>query len=150
MDIAGAEKAIEKALSRLASPLHPNLLSDLASSILSTPYVTAVDFLLYNEVVNLKKNDFHPVVSAVFQTKKRTNRMRPSAYLREVNTTSLLKPSVRQLASEGKFTKQECGGTHDYCFVFFSSFHLARIKYFVFLIYMHQHATMGLYYFIHR
>lgn len=76
--------------------------------------------------------------------------MRPSAYLRVVNTTSLLKTSVKQLASKEKFTKQECGGTHDYCFVFFPSFHLARIKYFVFLFYMHQHATMGPYYFIHR
>lgn len=44
--------------------------------------------------------------------------MRPSAYLRVVNTTSLLKTSVKQLASKEKFTKQECGGTHDHCFVF--------------------------------
>lgn len=70
LDIARAGKAIEKALSWLASPLHPNLLSDLASSILSIPYVAAVGFLLYNEVVNLKNSDFYPVVSAVFQTKK--------------------------------------------------------------------------------
>lgn len=70
VDIARAGKAIEKALSRLASPLHPNLISDLASSILSTACVSAVGFLLYNKVVNLKNSDFHPVVSAVFQAKK--------------------------------------------------------------------------------
>lgn len=70
VDIARAGKAIEKAMSRLASPLCPNLLSDLASSILNTSYVTAVGFLLYREVVNLKNSDFHAVVSAVFQTKK--------------------------------------------------------------------------------
>lgn len=65
MDIARAGKAIEQALSRLASPLHPNLLSDLVSSILPQ-WV----FLLYNEIVNLKNSDFHLVVSAVFQPKK--------------------------------------------------------------------------------
>lgn len=69
MDIARAEKG------NLKSPVQtclssPNLLSDLASSIFSMPYVTALDFLLYNEVVNLKNSDFHPVVSAVFQAKK--------------------------------------------------------------------------------
>lgn len=70
VDIARAGKAIEKALSRFASPLHPNLLSDLANSILSTPCVIAVGFLLYNEVVNLKNSGFHPVVSAVFRARK--------------------------------------------------------------------------------
>lgn len=37
--------------------------------------------------------------------------MRPSAYLRVVKVTTLLKLSVKQLASEEKLTKQECGRT---------------------------------------
>lgn len=95
--------------------------------------------------------------SNLFQTnqkKKKSEQNRTLILSKSSEHNFTLKPSVKQLASEEKFTRQECGGTQGVfvfsIFFFFSLFHLARIKYFVFLFHMHQHATMGLYYFIHR
>lgn len=136
VDTSRAGNTTEKSHSEL--PLLPILICFHIQTAVSwvQPMSLQWDFLLYGEVANLESGDSHPVVTAVDQTKKRTNRMRSSAYLRVVNTTSLLKPSVKQLTSEEKFTKQECGGTQSCCF-FLSFFHLARIKYFVFLFYVH-------------
>lgn len=70
MDVSRAGIAIEKALFRLASLPHPNLLPDPDCCILSSTYVIAVGFLLYSEVVNLESSESHPDVTAGFQTKK--------------------------------------------------------------------------------
>lgn len=74
--------------------------------------------LLHSEVVNLESSDSYPSCHCRFSNQKRTSRMRPSAYLRVVNVTTLLKLSVKQLASEEKFTKQECGRTQGSWFWF--------------------------------
>lgn len=86
--------------------------------------------------------------------KKRVSKTGPSDYLRVVNTTSLwshLSNSWLQKKNlPGKSVEELRVFLFFRFFFFFFLFHLARIKYFVFLFHMHQHATMGLYYFIHR
>lgn len=144
-----------KALFRLASPPHPNLLPDPGCCILSTTYVTAVGFFAVPWSCEPGEQWLPSSCHCSFPKQKRTNRMRPSAYLRVVNTTSLFK-AICQTAGFRRKIYQARVWRNSGC-VFFvgfffplSFFHLARIKYFVFLFFMHQHATMGLYYFIRR
>lgn len=111
VDVSRAGIAIEKALFRLASPPHPNLLPDPDCCILSTTYAIAVGFFALQWSCEPGEQWVPSRCHCRFSNQKRTSRMRPSAYLRFVNVTTLLKLSVKQLASEEKFTKQECGRT---------------------------------------
>lgn len=149
MDIARTGKAIEKALSRLASPLHPNLLSDLAS--LSWVHPMSLQWVF---CCTMKLSTWRTVTSIQLSlqfSKPKKNKQNETISLSKSSEHNFTFRAICQTAGfRRKMYQAEVWRNSWLLFCFFPSFHLARIKYFVFLFYMHQHASMGLYYFIHR